>query len=534
MPREENLLVLKMLQDGTITAEQAAELLGALEASEARAASAAPVSPVPPVPAMPPVPPVPPSAPVPPVPTDFVGAPPPPPVPPAPEGEAFARARARIAAAREKVAGVQEQLTAAEEKLEQAQTTPTANPWEQMADALKDLPGAKSVADALRGVDPGRIAANARRQARRLGKQVRSSLNDMEININLNFADQVQGEPTLSAPREATTPVGAGSTLRVRNTLGDIEAIGADVPEARIAGVLKIWAADKAAAETIAGGITLVVEQAGDGPTVSVKYPGDRPRRVSLDLKVFVPQDGTRVSLFSLAGDVTARALRGGAVVLATQSGDAKASEIVGDVAVETASGDIAVEGVVGNISASSASGDIAAIRVSGQTFKATTQSGDVDLTDSTISTLTVETVSGDAQVAGVTGRSLRVRAVSGDTTFENTAFDDEIHCDTVSGSIAATPRGPLTTGTINLVTVSGDVDLTLPTATDAQLDITTKSGDAKAHLLGPDNTEREVTGGGMTRLSEAVGNGDGARITVSTLSGDVSAHQVSPVVEVV
>ena len=44
MSREENLLILKMLQDGTITAEQAAELLHALDASSPRP-EAAPVPP---------------------------------------------------------------------------------------------------------------------------------------------------------------------------------------------------------------------------------------------------------------------------------------------------------------------------------------------------------------------------------------------------------------------------------------------------------------------------------------------------------
>ena len=55
MAKEENLLILKMLQDGTITAEQAAELLSAVDVSAKR--TDAPVAPPPPTPGAIPLPP---------------------------------------------------------------------------------------------------------------------------------------------------------------------------------------------------------------------------------------------------------------------------------------------------------------------------------------------------------------------------------------------------------------------------------------------------------------------------------------------
>ena len=53
MPKEENLLILQMLQDGTITAEQAADLLSAVDRTAAPAPSAAPAPPAPPTRAAP-------------------------------------------------------------------------------------------------------------------------------------------------------------------------------------------------------------------------------------------------------------------------------------------------------------------------------------------------------------------------------------------------------------------------------------------------------------------------------------------------
>ncbi|MBC8104696.1 MAG: DUF4097 family beta strand repeat protein [Cytophagales bacterium] len=512
--REENLLILKMLQDGTISADQAAELLQAVNTRP----SSAPAPPTPPAP----------SVPLPPVsdasfPTPALSA-------SEADGEVFSRARAKIAAARERVAGVQEQLAAAEEKIEQAKDSP--NPWEQVAEALKDVPGARSVTEALRGIDPGRIAANARRQARRVARSMRSSIEDISSDFNDTISEQLQGEPQLTAPRETTAVIPAGGMLRVRNTIGDIEVIGSDVPEARAAGVLKIWATDRAAAEALANDIKLVVEDGGEGPTIRVEHP-PKVRRVSLDLKVFVPQSGVRVSLLSPSGDVTVRNLKNSGVVLATQSGDARASEIMGDVAAETASGDIAIEGIVGNIAASSASGDIKALRVSGQNFRAITQSGDVSLSESTVPVVAVETVSGDASLKAVTGRTLKMRAVSGDAHAEDVAFDLDTHLDTVSGYISLALRGPLKAGSVHLQTVSGDAELKLPRETSASLEVTTKGGDVKGRVLAPDNkTEKELSGSGMVSLSEAIGVGEGAKITLSSVSGDLEITQESPVIE--
>ena len=503
MPREENLLILKMLQEGTITAEQAAELLAALDSPGSRAA-----------PPTPPTPPTPPS-------------PPTPPVPPTPEvedlgdgGETFARARAKIAQARETVAGMQERLQGAHDRLDKAEGS-SQQPWQAVADALKDVPGARSISDALRGVDPARIAATARRQARRVARQVRSSLGDIEQGLNSTFSGEGRSAPTLSEERSANASVPAGGTLRVRNTLGDIEAVGSDGEQAVVSGTVRVWAANDAEARALADQVTLSVEQHTDGPTLSVGHPS-KFKNAQIDLTVQVPHN-IKVSLLSPAGDIAARDIRGG-VVLATQSGDVEAREIAGDVAAETVSGDINIGAVVGNVTVSSASGDMTLGRVSGQALKALTQSGDISVRETTAQSVDAETVSGDVIAQGISGRAFRVRTVSGDVRAVEIAAGDEILLDTVSGCLELSPRNPMS-GTATLGAVSGDVSLRLPTGANAQVSVSTRSGDVRGRWHLPDGSEQKVDASGMISVSETLGEG-GAPVAISTVSGDIEFTQ--------
>lgn len=534
MSREENLLILRMLQEGTITAEQAAELLSAVSGSATGTASGffpeASAAPSPPPP---------------PVAVEAPGGAPPPFVESLSAGgdDAYARARAKIAAAREAVAGVQERLAAADEKLEDAPKA--SNPWQAVADALKDVPGARSVADALRGVDPHRIAVNARRQAKRLGRSVKAQLGDLgeDISAHLPLAGDKRGEPAVTEARELfAVPVAPGGTLRVRNTLGDIEAFGREETTednaARVEGTLRVWAVrgdgGQTQAEITAAQVSLLLENGPDGPTVSVRHPADA-RGISLDLRVHVPA-GIKVSLLSPGGDVSAQSVRG-AVVLATQGGDALAREVKGDVAAETASGDIGLEGVVGNVFATSASGDIAAARVAGHALRAVTQSGAVRLEQVASTTVTVETVSGDVEARALVGVSLvRARTVSGDIRVAEAAGSGESHLDTVSGQVSFAPQPPLS-GLAVITSVSGDMELLLPPpgagVDGARLEVTTKSGDVRGVVHHGEET-RHFDVSGMVTLSEILGNGEtsseevknAGRFTLTSVSGDINVNQ--------
>lgn len=492
MSREENLKILQLLQEGKITADEASKLLAAIDAPAAEP-EAKPVPPPPPTP----------------------------PIEDAFETETLSRARAKIAAAREKVAGMDQQLAAAEEKIEEAKKS--SDPIGSLNEALRGLPGAKSIAGAFRDFDPGRFASNAKKQARKLGKQVSDSIGNIDIDLS-TLTHGLQGEPTTTQNYELTFELEPGKTLRVKNPLGGIAVQGADVPGARVAGELKVWAASSEEALAIAEQVQVAYEPNDNGGAVTVTS-GGKARRIELDLKVFVPHEGIKVSLLSPAGDLSVRGLKA-AVVLATQSGDIHVAEIAGDVATETTSGDIAIEGVLGSISAHTASGDITAIRLDGPSFKAESQSGDVSLSEAMVPQVTLSTVSGDSTLRSVTGEALNIRTVSGDAHVDSAPFTSEMLVDTVSGGIHAVLKNALTTGKVVLASVSGDTHLALPPRTNAVLEGRTRSGELRGKIKGPDGQAKSISGNGMVIVSEIIGDGTGAAIVLSSVSGDVRVEQ--------
>jgi len=493
MSREENLMILRLLQEGTITAEQAAALLAAVDKP------AVEVDPVP--------------APVSPL-------PPPPPPDAAIESEALARARAKITAARERVAGVQEQLAAAEEKIDAAQGS--ENPMGGLSDALKDLPGMRSVFDAIKGIDANRLASDARKQARKIGKSLRDSIDALPRDLG-QWAGPL-GEPDYRLPLEAVVALDEGRTLRLRNPSGSIEVVGAEVPECRIAATVDAWGPDVDVLRTVAAGVQLDVQTTDDGVLVAVQGP-ELAKRLRCDLKVFVPAQGRKISAVSPTGDIAVRAVRSNGIVAASVSGSIEISECAGDVTTETASGSTALQGIAGNAVARSTSGDIHGVRLHGDRVSAKTQSGDIQLDETGKASLELETVSGDIRSEGQAGR-VSVRTVSGDVTVSGdleAGWDASLR--TVSGRIALAFAGA-DTGKVDAETVSGDCSLRFVDAVSGALEARTRSGRIAGILPGGAGLADSGEGAGGT---VAFGSGEGVTVAVRSLSGDIESAVVEP-----
>ncbi len=123
-----------------------------------------------------------------------------------------------------------------------------------------------------------------------------------------------------------------------------------------------------------------------------------------------------------------------------------------------------------------------------------------------------VETVSGDIRLEGASG-PLYAHTISGDVQLHGLR-DAQLDLETTSGDVEAS--GALA-GTIS--TISGDVQLRLPVASDLALDVSTVSGDLSSDLELRD-AQRD-----RRRLSGLVGGGE-APLTISTTSGDVDVDQ--------
>jgi hypothetical protein len=229
------------------------------------------------------------------------------------------------------------------------------------------------------------------------------------------------------------------------------------------------WNADSARAAT--DRLEVQITQSGDTLTVEVRrngFSGFIGRAPYVDLRVGVP-DGLALDVQTVSGDLRASGLRA--------SGS-----------LATVSGDIAMADSSGQLSVSSTSGDV---QMSGA-----------------FSGPRVQTVSGDIWLEGASG-PLYARTISGDIQLRGLR-DAQLDLETTSGDVEAT--GALA-GTIS--TISGDVQLRLPSASDLVLDMSTVSGDLSSDL------ELRDTQQDRRRLSGTLGAGE-ATLKISTTSGDV------------
>lgn len=125
--------------------------------------------------------------------------------------------------------------------------------------------------------------------------------------------------------------------------------------------------------------------------------------------------------------------------------------------------------------------------------------------------------VSGNVEITGAEG-DIRATSVSGDLTLERVR-PNSVEARTVSGQITASIEALVGRGPLSFKTVSGDVKLELPRNLDADLSMTSVSGQLDSDFqmtLGGD-------GGRMNRrrIEARIGRG-GRELDVTTVSGDV------------
>ncbi|MFY7953476.1 MAG: DUF4097 family beta strand repeat-containing protein, partial [Armatimonadaceae bacterium] len=382
--------------------------------------------------------------------------------------------------------------------------------------------GMRSVFDAIKGIDANRLASDARKQARKIGKSLRESIDALPRDLG-QWAGPL-GDPDFRLPLEAVVAVDAGRTLRLRNPSGSIEVVGAEVPECRIAATVDAWGPDVDALRAAAAAVVLDVQSTDDGAVVSVQGP-ELARRLRCDLKVFVPVSGLKISAISPAGDIAIRAVQAQGIVLASVSGSLEVSECSGDVATETASGSTALQGIAGNVVARSTSGDIRGVRLHGEKVSVKTQSGDIHLDETGGAALELETVSGDIRAEAQSGR-VSVRTVSGDVSVSGVVesrWDASLR--TVSGRVALAFAGA-DGGQVDVETVSGDSALRFVEAVSGSVDVRTRSGRVAGVLPGGTPLVGDVDS-----VVGAVhfGAGDGVTVAVRSLSGDIEANVVEP-----
>ncbi len=223
----------------------------------------------------------------------------------------------------------------------------------------------------------------------------------------------------------------------------------------------------------------LIVERDGDKVLIKVKVPRRGGRSIDSDLRINVPKKSS--------------------IDVGTVSADIDVTDVSGNQSMHTVSGDVTTEFVGGRLQAESVSGDV---EVSGNNAD-----GDV----------TATTVSGDVTLFRVSGE-VNAETVSGDVTIDEASLD-RAELETVNGDIQilANLRNK---GRLSIDTVNGDLDIEFTGEVSATFDVDTFNGSIR-NCFGPKPTHTsKYTPGLELEFSEGGGS---ARVTISTLNGDVN-----------
>jgi DUF4097 and DUF4098 domain-containing protein YvlB len=216
------------------------------------------------------------------------------------------------------------------------------------------------------------------------------------------------------------------------------------------------------------------------------------------DLQIELPRD----SILRFEGtniEVTVEGLRG-STDIEVVNGDVFATNLQGTVKLETVNGHIDVNSLNGRISIETVNGGIDDNSSQGERLILSAVNGDIH-SNTTSSRIFVETTNGDIEVEA--------------------AAVDEMEVSTVGGRLEASATLNAN-GQIDITSVSGRIELTVPTTTSARFNVQTSVGGRITNELTSDEAERKNRYVNSRELDLTLNGGDGD-VSISTVSGNVT-----------
>jgi DUF4097 and DUF4098 domain-containing protein YvlB len=262
-------------------------------------------------------------------------------------------------------------------------------------------------------------------------------------------------------------PAAANGLVEIDNPGGSVRVTGWNRPEVAVTGTLGPGAE----------GLSLTGEH--NRIRVEVESQGN-PHHVVSTLEIKVPE-GSRLEVQSFQGVIAVDGVKG-SVHAENVSGNVTVAGGAREVDAQTVNGSVEVSGPSRRVHAESVNGPVTV----------TGASGEVD----------ASTVNGQLQVSGGTFARGHLETVNGGIRFEG---DLAVH------------------GVLDVESVSGGVELVLPTGAAADFTISTFSGSIE-NELGP-TMDRTGHAPGEKELSFTSGAG-GATVTVHTLSGSINIRK--------
>lgn len=266
--------------------------------------------------------------------------------------------------------------------------------------------------------------------------------------------------------------IGEGKALKIENTTGDIKVIGGKdeskvVAHATLRASDMDEAKKKAEEYTLVveeSDHSIIIRQpdiGGLSVDLEVFLAVSAPIEVRTQAgDISILDTGMSARVTSQSGDVHLRGLDG-AVEVTLQNGDLTVEDAkTANVTVENKSGDVMLRRINGNVVTRTSSGDVHVMTCGGGTVSVETVSGDVsvDMSEPVTKTLNVRTVNGDANVTVPDGCDCRVSlsTLRGDVDCD-VQLDDEARMEQhVTGRLG---EG---TGTLDVSAVNGDIALKL------------------------------------------------------------------------
>ena len=284
-----------------------------------------------------------------------------------------------------------------------------------------------------------------------------------------------------------------GARLEIDNVRGETAVTGVDGDELTIRAAKRLVGPGSAEA---LDHVEVRIEERGGRVVVKPRYRrsilqslglvGGRPR-VAVDFTVTVPRRAG-VTIESVAGDVAVEGVDGETRVDVV-SGDVRLASLSRLVHVETVSGDLHLRGVGSDDS-------LSAETISGRLRAETVRAPRIE----------VESVSGAVALRAVESRRVEVETVSGSVTFDGAFADD---------------------GRYEFESFSGDVHLSVAEGSGFEIEAESFSGELRSGFpirVGAGERAGEVTAFERgSRSLRGVAAGGGARVRVSTFSGDMS-----------
>jgi hypothetical protein len=185
---------------------------------------------------------------------------------------------------------------------------------------------------------------------------------------------------------------------------------------------------------------------------------------------------------------------------------------------VEAVSAEVDVTGIRGaQLSVENVSGDVT-VDSQARDVEINTVSGSQHLTLHA-NDLSAESVSGDVEIRGELGGRIDLEAVSGNLRVDSSSAAKSLTAGVVSGDVELR-IGLQPGGRLRAESLSGDLDVVLPTSTSASLSASSFTGTIKS-FAGEVETEEHGPG---SSLDTKLGSGDGS-IELETFSGDLTVR---------